>query len=140
MQPLDDAARAWVDLQKALMHRHTAKAVDASNEWNQLNAELMAKFRAEGRTDLEIARVKGANLALNDLYGAYQFHAAKASMHAAVLQAELAARQLLADEGSPAGHASDTRRERTPRSGRPGFEQGAAGAGVPAAPGRERVR
>ncbi len=97
MRPLDDSARQWVDLQLALMHRAVSRAIDASNRWHQLNDELMAKFAAEGRSDLEIARVKSVNLALNDLYSAYAFHAGKAQMHAAVLQGELAARKLLDD-------------------------------------------
>uniref|UniRef100_A0A7L6B7I0 Uncharacterized protein n=1 Tax=Micromonospora robiginosa TaxID=2749844 RepID=A0A7L6B7I0_9ACTN len=103
MRPLDESARAWVDLQLILMRRHASKASEASAKWNQLNDELMAKFRAEGRTDQQIAGIKGVNLALNDQYAAYAFHAGKAQLHAAVLQAELAARQMLDADDDPAG-------------------------------------
>lgn len=103
MRPLDESARAWVDLHVLLMRRHASKASEASARWNQVNAELMAKFRAEGKTDEQIASIKGVNLALGDEYSAYVFHAGKAQMHAAVLQAELAARQMLDAADDPSG-------------------------------------
>lgn len=101
MRPLDNSARLWVDLQLAFMHRAVSQAIEASNRWAQINDELMVKFHTEGRSDLEISRIKAVNLALNDALNAYQFHAGKAQLHAAVIQAELAARTMLGD--APAG-------------------------------------
>ncbi|WFE41913.1 hypothetical protein O7619_27095 [Micromonospora sp. WMMD998] len=103
MRPLDESARAWVDLQLLLMRRHATKASEASAEWNRINDELMAKFRSERKTDQQIAALKAPNLALNDAYSAYAFHAGKAQLHAAVLQAELAARTLLDADDDPTG-------------------------------------
>ncbi|MEV4197063.1 hypothetical protein [Micromonospora globbae] len=93
--PLDHPTREWVQAHEAAMRKAAADAIAASNRWRQLNTELMAKWRAEGRDDLAIAQMKAANLTLSDAYGTYSFFAGKAQMHAAVLQGELAAQALL---------------------------------------------
>ncbi|WP_431976136.1 GGDEF domain-containing protein [Micromonospora haikouensis] len=91
----DTTHATWVELHEAAMRRYAAAAVDASNRWREINAELMAKWRADGISDLEISRAKDTNLVLGEAYGAYTYNAGRAQMHAAVLQGALAARSLL---------------------------------------------
>lgn len=110
---LTPADREYIERQLTMMRRHAAQAIEASNRWNRINAALMTKFTAERRTDLEISRAKAVNLALNDAYGAYQFHSAKAQLHAAVIQGELAARNLL-DGDDPTGLLYDREEEGPP--------------------------
>ncbi|KXK63394.1 hypothetical protein AWW66_03510 [Micromonospora rosaria] len=146
---LDDAARAWVTMHETAMRKAAAAAIDASNRWRGINAELTEKWKAEGLDDLQIARAKDVNLALADAYGGYTFNAGKAQMHAAVLQGALAARQLMA-AGDPTGFGY-SREDDQPApapvppgvdglsiTGRPPrravTQQGGTGAGVPVPP------
>ncbi|MFI2663688.1 GGDEF domain-containing protein [Micromonospora carbonacea] len=98
----DNTHATWVELHEAAMRRYAAAAVDASNKWRAVNAELTAKWRADGISDLEISRAKDVNLSLAAAYGEYTYNSNRAQMHAAVLQGAAAARSLLAADGEAA--------------------------------------
>jgi hypothetical protein len=68
------------------------RTMEYDREWNEVNEELNAKYRAEGITNaLQLVRLKEPNIALKDAFAACEWWRAKASWLATAILAEKAA-------------------------------------------------
>lgn len=96
MSETDPNLKRWVAMQVKALRRANLRASLASEEWNSRNEAWKAKAKAEGWGYLDNARRKAENLPLKDAFSAATYWQQEAMRIASSIQAELAARQLMA--------------------------------------------
>lgn len=92
---LTPAEEIWIRLKWQKIRTSQAKADEAGNDWNRINAEINDLMDRRGETDIvQRSKIKGASLPLKDALDTGKWHAAESQRHIDDLSLFLKLREL----------------------------------------------